>query len=527
MPIELSTLRFPQFTRQSSVSAHILTGDAWGWYAASRSSVRRFVIMACIILPLIGFISAQAESVKVTVDVDESIPGMAIPADFLGLSYEKNVLALEHFNPSNTALVNLLRLLGNGVLRLGGNYVESTTWVPDGPKKITENEGIIGRKELEDMFGFARACRWSVIHGLNLGANNPELAAEEARVAQTIGGDSLLAFEIGNEPELYPHRDLRPKEYDYANYELEVAAYRVAMRRVLGRVPLAGPATTSKMPWLKRFLKDYQSDVVVTTRHNYPLAASCTDPTDPRFGSVKNLLSPETAAAWQKLLGEHQQVATEAGVPFRVGECGSASSGGSPGVSDTFASALWCADYLFDIAILGVAGVNFHGSFNCRGYTSFCATKKGGYHVHGNYYGMLFFRQAAQGHVLPVKSLNAGVNLTCHAVRGIDGVLRVALINKDLEKSAQVSIKVGNRVDPAGVMRLSAPALSAKSGITLGGAEVSLDGEWAPLSDETIPVREGEITVDVPVASAALVALVPPNRAKPVLNKIGGADLPP
>ena len=145
-----------------------------------------------------------------------------------------------------------------------------------------------------------------------------------------------------------------------------------------------------------------------------------------------------------------------------------------------FASALWCADYLFDLAELGVAGVNFHGGFNCRGYTSFCAVKHGGYHAHGNYYGMLFFRQAAQGRVIPLKLAGDGVNLTSHAVLGDDGLLRVALINKDLGKHAKVGIKLANRSDQATVMRLSAPSVDAKTGITLGGSGVASDGTWHP-----------------------------------------------
>ena len=38
----------------------------------------------------------------------------------------------------------------------------------------------------------------------------------------------------------------------------------------------------------------------------------------------------------------------------------SASCKGTPGVSDTFASALWALDALFNMASVGVDGVNFH-----------------------------------------------------------------------------------------------------------------------------------------------------------------------
>ena len=206
---------------------------------------------------------------------------------------------------------------------------------------------------------------------------------------------------------------------------------------------------------------------------------------------------------------------------------------GKTGVSDVFASALWCADYLFDLAELGVAGVNFHGSFNCRGYTSFCALKNGGYHAHGNYYGMLFFRQASQGRVIPLEIEADGINLTSHAVLGDDGLLRVALINKDLGKHAMVGIKLANRSDQATVMRLSAPAADAKTGITLGGSGVASDGTWHPNRSEPITASEGKFQIDVPAASAALLVVgrqnsrsLPDTTSRSMHRSEGEVDLP-
>lgn len=449
---------------------------------------------------------SRAGQVKVAVSINESRPGPEIPSDFLGFSYEKNVLALDHFRPSNTAMVNLMRHLGDGVLRLGANYVEITRWEPDAPKSFSNQKSVIGLRELQDLYGFSRACNWKVIHGLNLGTNDPEMAAREAAAALRIAGDNLIAFEIGNEPEHYG-KTWRSANYSYQDFSREVSTYINVMRPSIQRIPLAGPATTSNFPWFTGFIRDFPKDLVMTTRHNYPLAAASKDSADPRFATIGNLLSPKTAAAWRKLMGQHQQASKAAGLPFRVGEAGSASSGGKPGVSDVFASGLWCADYLFDLAALGVAGVNFHGSFNCRGYTSFCASKQGGYHAHPNYYGMLFFRQAAEGRVLPVETRADGVNLTSHAVLGTDGTLRVALINKDLRTNAKVGILCGNRSSQATVMRLSAPAIDAKTDITLGGAGVASDGKWQPKPSETITASVSGFQIDVPAASAAMLVV--------------------
>ena len=259
---------------------------------------------------------ALSGPVEVAVVIDDAKPGLAIPEDFLGFSYEKNVLALGHFQPGNTVMVNLMRGLGGGTLRFGGNYVESTFWEPDGTKLFSKERSVLGTRELEDVYGFSRASGWPVIHGLNLGANVPEMMADEAAAALRIGKENLLAFEIGNEPEHFD-KSWRKGGYQYPDFKAEVRTYVAAMRARLPRVPLAGPATTSNFAWFTGFIGDFRDDAVMTTRHNYPLAAATTNPSNPRFATVENLLSPATAASWRKLLGQHQAASAAAGLPFR------------------------------------------------------------------------------------------------------------------------------------------------------------------------------------------------------------------
>lgn len=442
-----------------------------------------------------------APNVRVTVHADS--PGPAIPNDFLGLSYEKNVLATGHFCATNAAIVQLLRNLGGGVLRFGGNYVEYTTWSRTEPKSFSKARSVIGPSEVDQLYALATQSGWQVIHGLNLGANDPAMAADEAAYAMQAGGAMLLAFEIGNEPEHFGDGGLRSTNYVYAAFRDEVASYVRAIRTRTKRVPLAGPATTSNFPWFTGFLADFKSDVVLSTRHHYPLAAATNEPTHPRFATVENLLSAKTQQDSMKLMAQHQKASQAAGVPFRVGEAGSASSGGKAGVSEVFAAALWSADYLFDLAERGVSGINFHGSFNCRGYTTFCF-RDNHYHAHPTYYGMLLFHQAARGRVVPVDCATA-INLTAHAVLGDDGKLRVALINKDLKQAATVSIQAGQAFAKAGIWQLSAPAVTARDGITFAGSAVAPDGTWTPQPLAPVTFADGKCDVTVPSASAALI----------------------
>ena len=66
--------------------------------------------------------------VKASVSVHPEKPGVKIPADFIGLSCEKKILSRECFGPQNPTLLALCRTLGPGVLRIGGNEVDTTFW---------------------------------------------------------------------------------------------------------------------------------------------------------------------------------------------------------------------------------------------------------------------------------------------------------------------------------------------------------------------------------------------------------------
>jgi hypothetical protein len=76
------------------------------------------------------------------------------------------------------------------------------------------------------------------------------------------------------------------------------------------------------------------------------------------------------------------------------------------------------------------------------------------------------------------------------------------LINKDQARDATVTIN-GVTARNARMMRLTAPSLTAMSGITLGGASVDGEGNWRGKS-EGVQLAGG---LHIPAASAALVWL--------------------
>jgi hypothetical protein len=119
---------------------------------------------------------------------------------------------------------------------------------------------------------------------------------------------------------------------------------------------------------------------------------------------------------------------------------------------------------------------------------------------------MLAFRLASQGERVNVMFDAAGRNLNAYAVRSDRGEIWLTLINKDAAREASVRV-VCPATTTASTLRLTAPSLTSKDGVLLGGSAVSSSGQWSPGTPELLRVTSGEMEIDVPAASAALVQL--------------------
>jgi hypothetical protein len=156
-----------------------------------------------------------------------------------------------------------------------------------------------------------------------------------------------------------------------------------------------------------------------------------------------------------------------------------------------FASALWGSDYLFMLATHGVAGVNFHGNFECTGYTAICLAGGQYFHAQPLYYGMLFFHLATENGQLVPATIQTYANVTAYAVVGDDKSLRVALINKTEDQDVTVQVNAGQAYPSASILRLMAPSLAAQDGVTFGGSAVAAEapGRQPPLLRSRLLVR--------------------------------------
>jgi hypothetical protein len=440
-----------------------------------------------------------------TLSLDVSAPRIPLPADYTGLSYESAQLANPgYFSRTNTELSKLVRQLGTkGVLRIGGSTSDYDQWKPGHVARtaswsapVDPDNGqtgtlraVVDKTAIDELRGFLDATGWKAICGVDLGHGSPEAAADEAAYVVRTLGPALTALQIGNEPDLFS-RDIRKSSYGFADYFDEWQSFAAAIRRRTPDAPLAGPDISSEIAWADQFAKRAHG-IQLLTSHYYPEG-----PPESPDSDITHLLQPDTEL--QKQMQHLVGVAKSVNVPYRMAEGNSCYNGGKAGVSDAFASALWGADFMLLLAQLGVAGVNFHGGGQGF-YTPIAGGGSVPFQVRPLYYGMLFYRKFASGSLVPCRFDPGGVNATAYTCFSPNHRLALAIINKDLKQDLYVKLDGAVFRQPSRTITLEAPGADSKTGITLGGREVS-DGAWRPIDSPRSPDAE----LLVPRTSAVL-----------------------
>jgi hypothetical protein len=198
-------------------------------------------------------------------------------------------------------------------------------------------------------------------------------------------------------------------------------------------------------------------------------------------------------------------------VPYRICETNSFCGGGQPGVSDTFGAALWVLDFMFQLAYAGCAGVNIETGVNQLGFVSSYSpirqNPRGAYIAMPIYYGMLAFAHASRGRCVAVDCNADGTNVAAYAVLEGQTGLSVTIINKETSIDADVDLSIAKELHGGRVLRLSAPSLDSKEGVTFAGSSVSSDGKWQARSSEFLHGSQSRNIIRVPAGSAAVLKL--------------------
>jgi hypothetical protein len=281
----------------------------------------------------------------------------------------------------------------------------------------------------------------------------------------------------------------------------EYRRYKTALRAQFPLVPLAGPDVAGTTDWVTRFAADEGKNAVLLTHHYYREGQNPSSTIEKLLG-----VDPKLQPQLDKLRAASQSC----GRPYRICEVNSFSGGGRPGVSDSMAAALWVLDYMFMLAANGCSGVNMETGVNHRDFISSYSPigddEHGHYTAKPEYYGMLAFSLGGKGRLLKTEMDAGAPGVKAYATRADKGPVTLTLINKQATRATVTVSRVpGSR---AAVIRLSGPAIDAKSGITLGGAEVTSAGTWKGVKPEGIAARRGELSIELPAASAAVVEVL-------------------
>lgn len=462
--------------------------------------------VACVVFSLCACSvpGCSQDSPVVNLKLDPGSTLAKIPEDFIGFGYETSAVAVPgYFSKKNLPLIELYRSLGAaGLIRIGGNVSDHTKYTKDGKADAhPETEvTLINQTALTELGGFAEATGWDVQWGLNLGTGTKEEAVEQARAVKAALGRRLHSFIIGNEVDLLPK--YRGK---YDAYHAAYLEYKTAIRRAIPDAAFSGPDVADDTDWCVKFARAESADLKQVTHHYYRTGAMKTDAT------IETLLQRHEALE-VKLKSLHESM-LETKIAYRINETNSFYGGGKSGVSDTFASALWCLDYLFVLASHGCAGVNMQTDINQLGWVSHYSPifrdKTDRLTARPSYYGMLAFTRASKGDLFKVTASASKINLTAYGTKEKDGVLWVTLINKDLGRDAEVRIALPDGYAMQSALRLSAPTATSQDRVTFGGAAVSDDGKWDPTDREPIAAKDGTVIVAVPKTSAILLRLTP------------------
>ena len=467
---------------------------------------RRTFTICVALLVIGGQLRAQKAPLRaVKIALDAKTAGGACPPDFIGFGYETSAVAqTNYFRGDNRTLIQLYRQLGsNGLIRIGGNISDHTRYEPDGSSAVNTERAVtvINRRNLEDLAAFARATGWKVMWGLNLGTGSKEASAREAAAVARILGDRLHSFEIGNEVDLHGRYEL--KYHDFNSYYSNYLAYRASILAVLPSADFSGPDVAVNFPWLRAFAQEEGKKVKLLTHHYYRAGAASPAAT------MENLL--KTDERWQDRLSQLQTVSGLNGVPFRINEINSFSGGGKVGVSDTFASALWCLEFMCQAAVFGCEGVNMETDINQLGwishYSPIVHNEDGTCEARPEYYGMLAFALAGKGNRLGTTLVKDGeINLSAYATRE-DEKIWLIVVNKDFACDAELTLPLPQGYGGPEAFRLEAPSMDSTDGSTLAGAKISPDGQWIPGPPGKVLTEGRSARFSVPHASALLLRL--------------------
>ena len=430
-----------------------------------------------------------------------------MPARFVGIKFGKSEFGKHTaaFSASNTRMVNSFRSLspisGQGcILTLGADF---TKWVPGAP---AQTAGQVSQADIEALAGFLNAANCKLDYTAEILNNTPANAANEIAYVERTVTPNWLGFGFGNEPDGSDFNGISA-----VNYAKEWNTFAEAALSTDSKLLFKGPETgiaSNLGTWLAAwYQQNAHLPLAYGAQHYYvngPAGcATCT--------SANALESRAGEAYWSTMVLEKNRFGAGLAKPLPVAltETNNFYDGGAPGVSNSFASALYSFDFMFQAAQAGFSSVQFMETDNwSQGYSPLNVINGYVYGPKLEYYGMYLAALAGYGPMLTT-TVNAN-GVRAYAISSYnEEMLNTALVNtSNTNYELTVDLPAGKSYSNCSIYVLSDSnglGDTTGSGVTLQGAQFDSSGLIDIRAPYTTTVRNSATSVSVPAYAGVLV----------------------
>jgi hypothetical protein len=415
------------------------------------------------------------------------------------------------FAGTNAGAVNNFKALSpvNGescLLSLGVNDSDPVEWVPDG---AAQTPGQVSRADIDALADFLQAANCQLDYSAPVLNNTPENAADEVSYVQEKVGSNLIAVGFGNEP--------NPATLTPTGFAATWHAFASAALARNNKLQFSGPnvgIASLLGPWVSAWYKENSSlPLVYAGQHYYVYGpAGCA-------GCTEALMLERRSAEpyWNAMVGQRDsfEASLKKPLPVVLTETNNFYDGGTPGVSNSYGSALYAYDFVFQASQAGFSTSAFTALNNwSQGYSPLNLVNGYSWGPRPEYYGMYMAALAGYGPMLSTTVQDAGVGaegLHAYTINNVgDSTLTVALINTtgtNFTVNAMLPAGINPKACSDYVMSDSAGlADTVAVHLNIQGGHFDQDSNIAMGAPYNVPLNGATATIAVPAYSGVLVS---------------------
>ncbi|EJD36488.1 hypothetical protein AURDEDRAFT_140062 [Auricularia subglabra TFB-10046 SS5] len=465
---------------------------------------------------------------------------------FLGISIEMSLSEAVSASWLRPQFLNFMSALkergGPPVLRLGGNTQEKAELVDSLPggaslaKFAIGPTGYTNTPTLQYTLDILKALRaasdlleikWFL--GVPMNQTDPP-RLEIVEKGETVMGEYLWGWQLGNEPDLYALHNYRSSNYtelDYMDEYQSILADVTADPNIQVKNNFGGPGVCclwdlgdliNNQNYLGRFGSQLNSLII----EHYPL-----DNCDPSAHDPQQVLNSYMIHSFaQAFSGQYSAIAATAnaaGKPVILLETNTASCNGFRGLSDSFAAALWATDLALNLASVNFTHMMLHLGGQAAYYNPFVppphnASAPFMWTVGPPMYAILLVAEAlgttGQARVADLGANGNNAYTPGYVIYENNQPARLVLLNYmgDTSGASDYTAHVATDASQVKVRYLVAPQVISKTNITFAGQSFGgyfesdglLRGEH---QTETVQCSGGSCPIRVPAPGIALVFL--------------------